>query len=121
MKRARGAWGWTLSHYGARDKTPGHAGSAMVRRVQLVHERLCSASPCNAPHALAHPSVTAWDSNAISYAYDDAGRMTTATLPTGTGIVSTYAYDVYGKATVPGAHANEFQFAGEQVDGGTPG
>jgi YD repeat-containing protein len=29
----------------------------------------------------------------ISYAYDDAGRMTTATLPSGTGIVSTYSYD----------------------------
>ena len=27
------------------------------------------------------------------YAYDDAGRMTTATLPSGTGIVSTYSYD----------------------------
>jgi RHS repeat-associated protein len=30
---------------------------------------------------------------AISYSYDDAGRMTTATLPSGTGIVSTYSYD----------------------------
>ncbi|MEX0784305.1 MAG: RHS repeat domain-containing protein, partial [Dehalococcoidia bacterium] len=30
-------------------------------------------------------SVTDWDSNAIAYAYDDAGRMTTKTLPSGTG------------------------------------
>ncbi len=38
-------------------------------------------------------SVTDWNSNATTYAYDDAGRMTTATLPSGTGIVSSYTYD----------------------------
>ena len=38
-------------------------------------------------------SVTDWNSNATAYAYDDANRMTTTTLPSGTGIVSTYAYD----------------------------
>jgi RHS repeat-associated protein len=37
--------------------------------------------------------VTDWNSNAIAYAYDDAGRMTTKTLPSGTGIVSAYTYD----------------------------
>ena len=38
-------------------------------------------------------SVTDWNSNSTAYSYDDAGRMTTATLPSGTGIVSTYSYD----------------------------
>ena len=38
-------------------------------------------------------SVTDWNSNSTAYAYDDAGRMTTATLPSGTGIVSTYTFD----------------------------
>ena len=38
-------------------------------------------------------SVTDWNSRAVSYAYDDAGRMTTATLPASTGIVSSYSYD----------------------------
>jgi len=34
-----------------------------------------------------------------AYSYDDAGRMTTATLPSGTGIVSTYTYDVADRLT----------------------
>ena len=38
-------------------------------------------------------SVTDWNSNSTTYSYDDAGRMTTSTLPSGTGIVSTYTYD----------------------------
>ncbi|MEX0781887.1 MAG: RHS repeat domain-containing protein [Dehalococcoidia bacterium] len=38
-------------------------------------------------------SVTDWNSNAIAYAYDDAGRMTTKTLPSGTAVVSSYTYD----------------------------
>ena len=33
-------------------------------------------------------SVTDWNANAVAYAYDDANRMTTKTLPSGTGIVS---------------------------------
>jgi YD repeat-containing protein len=38
-------------------------------------------------------SVTDWASNVISYSDDDAGRMTTKTPPSGTGVVSSYAYD----------------------------
>ena len=34
-----------------------------------------------------------WNANAVAYAYDDANRMTTKTLPSGTGVVSNYAYD----------------------------
>ncbi len=44
-------------------------------------------------HANRLTSVTDWNMTTIDYAYDDAGRMTTATLPSGTGIVSTYSYD----------------------------
>ncbi|MBK9610850.1 RHS repeat domain-containing protein [Candidatus Amarobacter glycogenicus] len=35
-------------------------------------------------------SVTDWNSNSTTYSYDDAGRMTSTTLPSGTGIVSSY-------------------------------
>ncbi|MCA9831276.1 MAG: RHS repeat protein, partial [Dehalococcoidia bacterium] len=38
-------------------------------------------------------SVTDWDSNVIAYSYDDANRMTATTLPSGTGIVSSFSYD----------------------------
>src|SRR2546426_12047964 len=38
-------------------------------------------------------SVTDWNSNAMAYAYDDANRMTSTTLPSGTGVVGTYTYD----------------------------
>ncbi|MCL4231899.1 MAG: hypothetical protein KJ053_09970 [Dehalococcoidia bacterium] len=38
-------------------------------------------------------SVTDWNLAAVSYTYDDAGRMTAKTLPASTGIVSTYTYD----------------------------
>ena len=44
-------------------------------------------------------SVTDWNSNTTMYSYDDAHRMTTATLPSGTGIVSTYTYDVADRLT----------------------
>jgi YD repeat-containing protein len=37
--------------------------------------------------------VTDWNLDVTAYAYDDAGRMTTVTLPSGTDIVSTYTYD----------------------------
>jgi RHS repeat-associated protein len=44
-----------------------------------------------------HRRITDWSfpgrTNSTTYAYDDAGRMTTATLPSSTDIVSTYAYD----------------------------
>ncbi|MGE0600431.1 MAG: RHS repeat domain-containing protein [Dehalococcoidia bacterium] len=43
--------------------------------------------------------VTDWNSNSTTYAYDDAGRMTTTTLPSGTGIVSTYTYDAADRLT----------------------
>ena len=85
-----------------------------------------------------HESVTDWNSNTTAYAYDDAARMTSTTLPSGTGIVSSYVdglgstmaivnasgnsqksytYDVYGEATPSGGLANEFDFAGQQTDG----
>ncbi|MBK7328408.1 MAG: RHS repeat protein [Dehalococcoidia bacterium] len=35
-------------------------------------------------------SVTDWNSNSTTYSYDDAGRMTSTTLPSGTGIISSY-------------------------------
>jgi len=35
----------------------------------------------------------------VAYAYDDANRMTTATLPASTGIVSSYSYDNAGGLT----------------------
>jgi YD repeat-containing protein len=38
-------------------------------------------------------SVTDWNLATTGYAYDDAGRMTTATLPASTGVVSSYSYD----------------------------
>jgi len=38
-------------------------------------------------------SVTDWNSRAVAYTYDDANRMTLATLPASTGIVSSYSYD----------------------------
>ena len=38
-------------------------------------------------------AVTDWNSNSTTCSYDDAGRMTTTTLPSGTGTVSTYTYD----------------------------
>jgi RHS repeat-associated protein len=44
-------------------------------------------------------SVTDWNSRAVAYAYDDANRMTTATLPASTGIVSSYSYDNAGGLT----------------------
>ena len=82
-------------------------------------------------------SVTDWNSNSTTYSYDDAGRMTSTTLPSGTGIVSSYVdglgstmaivdssgnsqksytYDVYGEATPSGGLSNEFDFAGQQTD-----
>ncbi|MBK9611464.1 RHS repeat domain-containing protein, partial [Candidatus Amarobacter glycogenicus] len=85
-----------------------------------------------------HESVTDWNSNSTTYSYDDAGRMTSTTLPSGTGIVSSYVdglgstmaivdgsgnsqksytYDVYGEATPSGGLSNEFDFAGHQTDG----
>ena len=36
---------------------------------------------------------------ATSYAYDDANRMTTTTLPSGTGVVSSYIYDNANRLT----------------------
>lgn len=42
-------------------------------------------------------TVTDWNSNATSYAYDDANRMTTATLPN--GVVSTSSYDNANRLT----------------------
>ena len=66
----------------------------------------------------------------VDYAYDDAGRMTTATLPSSTCLGSTmavvdasgvvqdsYTYDVYGTPPKTGSLANEFDFAGQQTDG----
>ena len=68
-----------------------------------------------------------WNSNSTTYSYDDAGRMTTTTLPSGTGIISSYVdglgstkaivdssgnseksytYDVYGEATPSGGLSN---------------
>ena len=44
-------------------------------------------------------SVTDWNSNATSYSYDDAHRMTTTTLPSGTGVVSSYSYDNANRLT----------------------
>ncbi|MBE7519744.1 MAG: RHS repeat protein [Thermoflexaceae bacterium] len=44
-------------------------------------------------------SVTDWNLATVSYAYDDAGRMTAKTLPAGTGVVSSYAYDDAGRLT----------------------
>ena len=35
----------------------------------------------------------------MSYSYDDAGRMTTTTLPGSTGIVSSYSYDNANRLT----------------------
>ncbi|MBK7125936.1 MAG: RHS repeat protein [Dehalococcoidia bacterium] len=35
-------------------------------------------------------SVTDWNSNSTTYSYDDAGRMTSTTLPSGTCVVSSY-------------------------------
>ena len=42
-------------------------------------------------------SVTDWNSNSTTYSYDDAGRMTTATLPRRSQ--KSYQYDVYGEVT----------------------
>ncbi|MCC7363177.1 MAG: RHS repeat protein [Dehalococcoidia bacterium] len=39
-------------------------------------------------------TVTDWPLDSTTYAYDDARRMTSSTLPTGTGVVSTQAYVV---------------------------
>ncbi|MBK7127581.1 MAG: hypothetical protein IPH65_16945, partial [Dehalococcoidia bacterium] len=79
-----------------------------------------------------------WTSNSTTYSYDDAGRMTSTTLPSGTCVVSSYVdglgstmaivdgsgnsqksytYDVYGEATASGGLSNEFDFAGQQTDG----
>jgi YD repeat-containing protein len=44
-------------------------------------------------------SVTDWNSNSTTYSYDDAGRMTSTTLPAGTGIVSTNSYDNANRLT----------------------
>ena len=33
------------------------------------------------------------NAQATRYGYDDANRMTTTTLPSGTGVVSSYSYD----------------------------
>ncbi|MBK8560142.1 RHS repeat domain-containing protein [Candidatus Amarobacter glycogenicus] len=44
-------------------------------------------------------SVTDWNSNSTTYSYDDAGRMTSTTLPSGTGIVSTNTYDNANRLT----------------------
>ena len=38
-------------------------------------------------------TVTDWNSNTTSCGYDDANRMTTTTLPSGTGVVNSYSYD----------------------------
>ena len=67
----------------------------------------------------------------VDYAYDDAGRMTTATLPSSTCLGSTmavvdasgvvqdsYTYDVYGTPPKTGSLANEFDFAGQQTGSG---
>ncbi|MBK6317597.1 MAG: hypothetical protein IPF51_02305 [Dehalococcoidia bacterium] len=89
------------------------------------------------PHEPCLESVTDWNSNSTTYSYDDAGRMTSTTLPSGTGIISSYAdglgstmaivdgsgnsqksytYDIYGEATPSGGLSNEFDFAGQQTD-----
>ena len=44
-------------------------------------------------------SVTDWNPNATPYAYYDANRMTTTTLPSGTGIVSTNSDDNAARLT----------------------
>lgn len=52
------------------------------------------------------------------YLADGLGS-TMATVDGAGNVVNQYTYDVYGRATASGPQANEFQFAGEQVDGST--
>lgn len=47
-----------------------------------VHHPSVEGPPTVSPF---HGRVTGWDSNVIQYGYDDANRMTSTTLPSGTG------------------------------------
>jgi hypothetical protein len=57
--------------------------------------------------------------NTYYYLADGLGS-TMATVDASGNLVNQYTYDVYGKVTSSsGSQPNEFQFAGEQVDGST--
>ena len=98
----------------------------------------CGSNQATYDNANRLTSVTDWNSNSTTYSNDDAGRMTTTTLPSGTDIISSYVdglgstmaivdgsgnsqksytYDVSGEATPSGGLRNEFDFGVQQTDG----
>ncbi len=57
-------------------------------------------------------SVTDWNSNSTTYSYDDAGRMTTTTLPSGTVAIDTEGCEV-GNV---GCHERAGGYSGMHMD-----
>ncbi|MCC6959005.1 MAG: RHS repeat-associated core domain-containing protein [Dehalococcoidia bacterium] len=99
-------------------------------RLDHVLSCLEPSDPATTTQLKSAESVTGWNMAIVDCVYDDAGRMTTATLLSSTCLGSTmavvdasgvvqdsYTYDVYGTPSKTGSLANEFDFAGQQTDG----